>query len=222
MLCAIRYARERKVPYFGICLGMQTMVIEFARHVCGLIQANSTEFDPATPDRVIYTGCASCAAWMKLGGTMRLGAYPCADGREQRRAPRTVRRPWKVASGTMPPLRNQPRNTRALKSSLRPRWLLGETRDGVYVENTASRPIILGTWAASSIPNSNPSRFEPHPAVPARSSALISADIGYAEASQRAASPCRRTGRGRGGNARGDNGVAACASRRCLKAARLP
>ncbi len=45
---AIRYARENKVPYFGICLGMQTACIEFARNVCGLEEANSSEFDPAT------------------------------------------------------------------------------------------------------------------------------------------------------------------------------
>ena len=49
MLDAIRYARENQVPYFGICLGMQTLVIEFARNVCGLEQADSTEFDPAAP-----------------------------------------------------------------------------------------------------------------------------------------------------------------------------
>jgi CTP synthase len=49
MLNAIRYAREKQVPYFGICLGMQTACIEFARNVCGLKDANSSEFDPATP-----------------------------------------------------------------------------------------------------------------------------------------------------------------------------
>jgi len=76
MLCAIRYAREFKVPYFGICLGMQTMVIEFARNVCGLATANSTEFDPATPDRVIYK-LRELKGVDELGGTMRLGAYPC-------------------------------------------------------------------------------------------------------------------------------------------------
>src|SRR5438552_13977373 len=76
MLQAIRYAREYKVPYFGICLGMQTMVIEFARNVCGLEQANSTEFDPATPDRVIYK-LRELKGVDELGGTMRLGAYPC-------------------------------------------------------------------------------------------------------------------------------------------------
>src|SRR5258706_14574609 len=76
MLCAIRYARECKVPYFGICLGMQTQVIEFARNVCGLAQANSTEFDPATPDRVIYK-LRELKGVDELGGTMRLGAYSC-------------------------------------------------------------------------------------------------------------------------------------------------
>ena len=76
MITAIRYAREHKVPYFGICLGMQTMVIEFARNVCGLEHANSTEFDPATPDRVIYK-LRELKGVDELGGTMRLGAYPC-------------------------------------------------------------------------------------------------------------------------------------------------
>ena len=54
MIHAIRYAREYKVPYFGICLGMQTMVIEYARNVCGLEEADSTEFNTAAPHRVIY------------------------------------------------------------------------------------------------------------------------------------------------------------------------
>jgi CTP synthase len=76
MISSIRYARENKVPYFGICLGMQTMVIEFARNVCGLEQANSTEFDPSTPDRVIYK-LRELKGVDELGGTMRLGAYPC-------------------------------------------------------------------------------------------------------------------------------------------------
>ena len=54
MINAIEFARVKKVPYFGICLGMQTMVIEFARNVCGLAEANSSEFNPVTPQRVIY------------------------------------------------------------------------------------------------------------------------------------------------------------------------
>jgi CTP synthase len=75
---AARFAREENVPYFGICLGMQIAVVEFARNVCGLEEANSTEFDKDSPHPVIslleeqkqYVG-------KKMGGTMRLGAYPC-------------------------------------------------------------------------------------------------------------------------------------------------
>jgi CTP synthase len=76
MLMAIRYARENKVPYFGICLGMQTACIEFARNVSGLQQANSSEFDPATPHRVIYK-LRELRGVEELGGTMRLGAWTC-------------------------------------------------------------------------------------------------------------------------------------------------
>jgi CTP synthase len=76
MLIAIRYARENKVPYFGICLGMQTACIEFARNVCGLADANSSEFNPATPHRVIYK-LRELRGVEELGGTMRLGAWPC-------------------------------------------------------------------------------------------------------------------------------------------------
>ncbi|ACO34176.1 MULTISPECIES: CTP synthase [Acidobacterium] len=76
MLNAIRYARENKVPYFGICLGMQTACIEFARNVCGLQGANSSEFDPATPHRIIYK-LRELTGVEEMGGTMRLGAWAC-------------------------------------------------------------------------------------------------------------------------------------------------
>ncbi len=76
MLNGIRFAREQKVPYFGICLGMQTASIEFARDVCGLEDANSSEFDPATPHRVIYK-LRELRGVEELGGTMRLGAWAC-------------------------------------------------------------------------------------------------------------------------------------------------
>ncbi len=76
MLEAIRWARESRTPFFGICLGMQCAVIEFARHVCGLAQADSSEFDPATPDRVIYK-LRELLGVEEMGGTMRLGAWPC-------------------------------------------------------------------------------------------------------------------------------------------------
>jgi CTP synthase len=84
---AIRFAREKKIPFLGICLGMQCAVIEFARNMCGLEGANSTEFDINTPFPVIYL----IEEWFNFrtqtierrdissskGGTMRLGAYPC-------------------------------------------------------------------------------------------------------------------------------------------------
>ncbi len=76
MIRAIEYARTRKVPYFGICLGMQCAVIEFARNACGLEEADSSEFDPATPHRVIYK-LRELRGVDELGGTMRLGAWPC-------------------------------------------------------------------------------------------------------------------------------------------------
>ncbi|MCZ6507695.1 MAG: CTP synthase, partial [Acidobacteria bacterium] len=73
---AIRYAREHKVPFFGICLGLQCMVIEFLRNVCGVENANSAEFDPDTKDPAIYK-LRDLLGVEELGGTMRLGAYPC-------------------------------------------------------------------------------------------------------------------------------------------------
>ena len=76
MLNAIRFAREARVPYFGICLGMQTAVIEFARNVCGLSGADSTEFEAASPYPVIYK-LRDLLGVEELGGTMRLGAYTC-------------------------------------------------------------------------------------------------------------------------------------------------
>jgi CTP synthase len=76
MIRAIKYARENDVPYLGICLGMQTAVIEFARHVAGLERAGSTEFDTDTPDPVIDL-MADQHGNLPKGGTMRLGGYPC-------------------------------------------------------------------------------------------------------------------------------------------------
>ncbi len=73
---AIRYAREHRVPFFGICLGMQCMVIEYARNVCGIKDATSSEFDPQTEHAVIYK-LRDLLGIEELGGTMRLGAYPC-------------------------------------------------------------------------------------------------------------------------------------------------
>ena len=76
MIEAVRYARERQLPYLGLCLGMQVMVIEHARNVLGLAGANSTEFDPETPDPVIDLMLDQRSV-NDMGGTMRLGNYPC-------------------------------------------------------------------------------------------------------------------------------------------------
>jgi CTP synthase len=76
MIHAVRYAREKKVPYLGLCLGMQCMVIEFARHVAGLKGANSTEFDPETPHPVIAI-MEHQRRITEKGGNQRLGIYPC-------------------------------------------------------------------------------------------------------------------------------------------------
>ena len=73
---ATRYAREHRVPFFGICLGMQCMVIEYARNVCGIEDATSAEFDADTPHAVIYK-LRDLLGVEEMGGTMRLGAYPC-------------------------------------------------------------------------------------------------------------------------------------------------
>jgi CTP synthase len=75
-ISAIRYAREQKVPFLGICLGMQMAVVEFARHVCGMTDAHSSELDPQTTHPVIALMPDQVGVTAK-GGTMRLGSYPC-------------------------------------------------------------------------------------------------------------------------------------------------
>jgi len=129
MLHAIRFARECKVPYFGICLGMQTMVIEFARNVCDLPQANSTEFDPATPDRVIYK-LRELKGIDELGGTMRLGAYPCLLAENS--FARAAYGKLEISERH----RHRYEFNREYESVLKQNGLrlTGETPDGVYVE----------------------------------------------------------------------------------------
>lgn len=86
-IASIRYARENRIPFFGICLGMQCAVIEYARHVAGIEDANSEEFDPSSFNKIIYLmtewydfrkeATERRDAESDKGGTMRLGAYPC-------------------------------------------------------------------------------------------------------------------------------------------------
>jgi CTP synthase len=157
MLVAIRYAREAKVPYFGICLGMQTMVIEFARHVCGLAQANSTEFDPATPDRVIYK-LRELRGVDELGGTMRLGAYPCLL------AENSFARHAYGAREISERHRHRYEFNREYESILKQHGLrlTGETPDGIYVEicELADHPWYLGCQFH---PEFKSKPLEPHP-----------------------------------------------------------
>jgi CTP synthase len=75
-IMAVKYARENRIPYYGLCLGMQVSVIEFARHACGLADANSTEFEPNTKTPVIDIMEEQKTVTEK-GGTMRLGSYEC-------------------------------------------------------------------------------------------------------------------------------------------------
>ena len=157
MIQAIRFAREQKVPYFGICLGMQTLVIEFARNVCGLQQADSTEFDPATPHRVIYK-LRELKGVDELGGTMRLGAYPCllAEGSfahqayGERQISERHRHRYEFNREYEPIL---------TAGGLR---LAGETPDGVYVEicEIPDHPWFLGCQFH---PEFKSKPLEPHP-----------------------------------------------------------
>ena len=76
MISAIRYARENNIPYLGLCLGMQLTIVEFARHVLGYHDANSSEFNPSSVHQVIHI-MPDQDGVTDLGGTLRLGAYPC-------------------------------------------------------------------------------------------------------------------------------------------------
>jgi CTP synthase len=72
----VGYARTKKIPFFGLCLGMQVAVVEFARNVCGIAAAHSSEIDPGTPNPVIHL-LEEQRTISDLGGTMRLGGYTC-------------------------------------------------------------------------------------------------------------------------------------------------
>jgi CTP synthase len=157
MLSAIRFAREEKVPYFGICLGMQTMVIEFARNVCGLADADSTEFEPATPNRVIYK-LRELKGVDELGGTMRLGAYPC------RLAENSLARRAYGAADISERHRHRFEFNREFEPILTSHGLnlTGQTPDGVYVEicELADHPWYLGCQFH---PEFKSKPLEPHP-----------------------------------------------------------
>ena len=154
---AIRYARENKVPYFGICLGMQTMVIEFARNVCGLEGADSTEFDPGTPHRLFFK-LRELKGVEDLGGTMRLGAWPC------RIAPESLARAAYAAEEVSERHRHRYEFNREYGETIESHGMLisGETPDGTYVEicELPGHPWFLGCQFH---PEFKSKPLEPHP-----------------------------------------------------------
>ena len=175
MLNAICCAREEKIPYFGICLGMQTMVIEFARNVCGLAEADSTEFNPATPHRVIYK-LRELKGVDELGGTMRLGAYICrlADGSFAQQAYGT--------SEISERHRHRYEFNRDFEEILTKHGmrLTGQTPDGVYVEicEVPDHPWYLGCQFH---PEFKSKQLEPHPLF----TAFLGAALKHQEAKSR-------------------------------------
>jgi CTP synthase len=157
MLNSIRYARERNVPYFGICLGMQTMVIEYARNVCGLEAADSTEFNPGTPHRVIFK-LRELKGVDDLGGTMRLGGWPC----------KLVENSFAYRAYGTREINERHRHryefNREYEDRLKAAGLriTGETPDGTYVEicEIAGHPWFLGCQFH---PEFKSKPMEPHP-----------------------------------------------------------
>ncbi len=157
MINAIRYAREQGVPYFGICLGMQTLVIEYARNVCGLEGADSTEFNAGTPHRVIFK-LRELKGVDELGGTMRLGSWPCrladnsfaARAYETREIHERHRHRYEF---------NREYEERLKAAGLR---ITGETPDNTYVEicELPGHPWFLGCQFH---PEFKSKPMEPHP-----------------------------------------------------------
>jgi CTP synthase len=157
MLKGIQYARENKVPYFGICLGMQTACVEFARNVCGLEHANSSEFDPATPHRVIYK-LRELRGIEELGGTMRLGAWEC------RLEPGSLAQRAYGQTEISERHRHRYEFNREYESTLTAGGLRisGATPDGTYVEivEIPAHPFFLGCQFH---PEFKSKPLEPHP-----------------------------------------------------------
>ena len=157
MIFAIQYAREQKVPYFGICLGMQCATIEYARNVAGITHADSTEFDPEAKDRVIYK-LRELLGVDEMGGTMRLGSWPCklepgsfahkAYGREEVGERHRHRYEF-----------NREYEKRLADAGLR---FSGKTPDGVYVEivEVPGHPWFLGCQFH---PEFKSKPLQPHP-----------------------------------------------------------
>ncbi|MGF7233564.1 MAG: CTP synthase, partial [Frankia sp.] len=174
---ALRHARENQIPALGLCLGLQCMIVEAARHLAGLEQAHSTEFDPETPDPVISTMADQedvVAGLRDMGGTMRLGLYPTLL------APGTVAR----AAYGGPEVGERHRHRYEVNNAYRARLeaagvvFSGTSPDGHLVEiaelRPADHPFYLGTQAHPEL-RSRPTRAHPLFA------AFVGAAVGYAD-----------------------------------------
>ena len=147
-ILAARYARERNVPYLGLCLGMQVMTVEFARHVLEHEDANSTEFDRSTTAPVIDLMIEQRSI-SDMGGTMRLGLYPCVlQAGTRRRRPTALRR-WRSATGI-----DSSSTTRTSRNLRTPAWSFRACPPTVNSSKSRNSPIIRTWWAANSILNS--------------------------------------------------------------------
>jgi CTP synthase len=163
-ICSAKYARENKIPYFGICLGMQVAVIEFARHVAGMDNANSSEFDENTPHPVIYLmlewydektqTVQQRTAGSDKGATMRLGAYPCQLENN------TFAYTAYGADNISERHRHRYEFNNAFKDQLVESGMVvsGTSPDGELVEIVERSRIIPGFWGASSTLNLNHGR----------------------------------------------------------------
>jgi CTP synthase (UTP-ammonia lyase) len=148
---AIQYARENKIPFFGLCLGMQCAVIEYARHVCGLTAAHSTEFDPLTEHPVIDL-MPEQATVVDKGGTMR------RESTLQSHADTNTYTPIRMKSSTNGTATGSSSTTPTGKNwSVRASFWAAPCRTTGWWKWWKSRTI-PGSWAPSSIRNSNPGR----------------------------------------------------------------
>ena len=157
MIHAIQYARESRLPFFGICLGMQCASIEFARNACGLGEADSTEFNPQTPDPIIFK-LRDLLGVEEMGGTMRLGAWTCQlePGSFAARAYGKT----EISERHRHRYEFNPKYERALLAAgMR---INGKTPDGVYVEivEIPDHPWFLGCQFH---PEFKSTPLEPHP-----------------------------------------------------------
>ena len=157
MLRAINYARREQKPYFGICLGMQCATIEFARNVCGLEGADSTEFNDDAPHPVIFK-LRDLIGVEAMGGTMRLGAYPCRIARVRLRR----RSMAQVISASV--IDTATNSIRVMKTSLGGHGLVfsGKSPDGKFIEivELPDHPWFLGCQFH---PEFKSKPLDPHP-----------------------------------------------------------